>query len=351
MSTSTNIKPTKIIHIGLGRWGSNWARTIVPTVPTVETVAWVDPAEAARAAAQAELGVPADRCFPSIDAALAAVDAEAFVAPVTLPGHAPVIEAAARAGKHVLIEKPFAPSTAEAARLAALAADAGIILHVSQNYRFFPATVTAHRLLAEKTLGEILSVDIEFHRRIEDTHYADVPDILLVDMAIHHWDMLRMLVPAAPRDAAFWTRHPPGSPFAADAAATGMIRFDNGVVATYRGNEASRFAETSWVGNWRIECEGGIVAFTGRFGGPDRSLDGECVTITRTGGDPQDIPLDPITHFGRAGTLDAFALAVQGQPAPTYVATAADNIETIALMTAIVDSSRHDGQPTPVARP
>lgn len=342
--------PTKIIHVGLGKWGSDWAQNIVPTVPTVETVAWVDPSEQARAAAQAELGLPADRCFPSIDAAVAEVDAEGLVAPVTLPAHAPVIEAGAKAGKHVLIEKPFAATAADAARLAALAADAGIILHVSQNYRFFPATVTAHRLLTEKHLGEVLSVDVEFHRQITESHYTDVPDILLVDMAIHHWDMTRMMVPSAPREAAFWTHNPPGSPFQADAAANGMIRFDNGVVVSYRGNEVSRFAETSWTGQWRVECEGGIIAFTGRFGGPDRDLAGECVTITKAGGAPEDYPLDQFPHFGRAGTLNAFALAIQGQPVPEFVATAADNVETIALMTAIVDSSRNGGAPTPVAR-
>ena len=341
--------PTKIVHVGLGSWGSNWAKLIVPTVPAVETVAWVDPSPAARDAAVATLGLPADRCFASLDEALAATDAEAIVAPVTLPAHAPVIEAAAAAGKHVLIEKPFAPTAAEARRLSDLAAGAGIILHVSQNYRFFPATITTHRLLAEGQLGAVLSVDIEFNRRITDTHYADVPDILLVDMSIHHWDMLRMLVPSPPAEAAFWTRNPPGSPFTADAAATGMIRFDNGVVATYRGNEVARYPETSWVGNWRIECENGVIAFTGRFGGRERTLEGEAVSVADPGGEPREVPLEPITHFGRAGTLNAFAAAVQGQPIPAYTATAADNVATIALMTAIVDSSRDGGAPTPVA--
>ncbi len=341
--------PTRIVHVGLGRWGRNWAKIIVPTVPTVETVAWVDTSPDALAAAQAELGLPADRCFSSLEDALARVDADAILAPVILPAHAPVIEAGVRAGKHVLIEKPFAPTLKEATRLTGLAEEAGIILHVSQNYRFFPGAATARRLLSERHLGEVLSVDIEFHRRIETTHYPDVPDILLVDMAIHHWDLLRVLVQTPPREVTFWTRSPAGSPFAADAAGTGMIRFDNGAVATYRGNEASRYPETPWAGHWRVECEDGVIVFSSRLGGPNRPLTGEYVTVTKNDGGPQDYPLDPLPHYGRAGTLNAFALTLQGKTHP-LVSTARDNLGTIALMEAIVRSSKNGGQSTPVAR-
>ncbi len=340
--------PTKIIHVGLGHWGRNWAKAIVPGVPAVEPVAWVDASPETLAAALVELGLPAKRCFTSIDAALAAVDADALLCPVALPAHAAVIEAGARARKHVLIEKPFAPDLKEAVRLAAVAEDAGIILHVSHNYRFFPATATAQRLIAERHFGEVLSVDIEFHRRMETTHYFDVPDILLVDMAIHHWDLLRMLLQTEPHEAAFWTRNPAGSPFAADAAATGMIRFENGVVATYRGNEVSRFPETPWAGQWRIECEGGVIAFSSRLGG--RSLDGERLTVAEIGGEPKDYPLDSLPHYGRAGSLNAFALTVQGNPRSPLVSTAQDNLGTIALMEAIVQSSRNGGRPIAIAR-
>ena len=344
-------KATKIVHVGLGRWGRNWATNIVPTVPTVETVAWVDTAADALTAAQADLNLPRDRCFQSLAEAFSATDAEAVLAPVTLPAHAPVIEAAASAGKHVLVEKPFARSLEEARRLTALAAEAGITLHVSQNYRFFPAALTVHRLLSEKLLGEVLSVDIEFHRHIENSHYADVPDILLVDMAIHHWDLLRVMVPAEPTEATFWSRNPPGSPFKADAAASGMIRFENGVVATYRGNEVSRYPETPWAGRWQIECERGVIAFQSRNVGPDRILNGEWVTVTRPGEAQKDMPVEDVQHFGRAGTLNAFALTLQGQSNSNSIAsTSHDNLGTIALMEAVVSSAHNDGRPTAVKR-
>ena len=33
----------RIIHVGLGGWGGNWARTVVPSVPSVQVVGIVDP--------------------------------------------------------------------------------------------------------------------------------------------------------------------------------------------------------------------------------------------------------------------------------------------------------------------
>ena len=128
-----------------------------------------------------------------------------------------------------------------------------------------------------------------------------------------------------------------------------MIRFANGVVATYRGNEASRYPETPWAGRWQIECEGGVIAFQSRNVGPDRVLNGEWVTMTRYGEAKKDVPVEDVQHFGRAGTLNAFAIALQGQTS-SIASTSHDNLGTIALMEAVVSSAHNDGRPTAVRR-
>ena len=48
---------TKIIQVGLGFWGFDWASTVIPRVPDIEVVAYVDPSEAARTRAATELKV------------------------------------------------------------------------------------------------------------------------------------------------------------------------------------------------------------------------------------------------------------------------------------------------------
>ena len=63
----------------------------------------------------------ADSYFTSLAAAIEAVDAEAVLVTANLPGHVPLALEALRAGKHVLLEKPFAPSLDEARKVVELA--------------------------------------------------------------------------------------------------------------------------------------------------------------------------------------------------------------------------------------
>lgn len=64
----------------------------------------------------------------------------------------------ARAGKHVLCEKPMAMNAAEARKMAVAAAKAGVLLMEAFMYRFHPRTERAVRLLASGAVGEVRSV-------------------------------------------------------------------------------------------------------------------------------------------------------------------------------------------------
>jgi predicted dehydrogenase len=90
-----------------------------------ERVAW----------AQSEYGVP--QGFTSIEAAVAEADWE--VAVVSTPTHVreAAVTALAKAGKHIMVEKPMANSYAEARRLVETCEEAGVTLAVNQ---IFPTT-------------------------------------------------------------------------------------------------------------------------------------------------------------------------------------------------------------------
>jgi len=77
----------RIIQVGLGPWGRNWAKNVVSAVPGVEAVAWVDPSPDARAQAVADLAIPPDRCFDTLEQAAAAVEADAVLGTVALAAH------------------------------------------------------------------------------------------------------------------------------------------------------------------------------------------------------------------------------------------------------------------------
>jgi len=78
--------------------------------------------------------------------------------------HYPLARAALEAGKHVVIDKPFADDARQAAELVRLAEDKGLLLSVYHNRRWDSTTRTAQRLLAEGRLGQVRHAAMHFDR-------------------------------------------------------------------------------------------------------------------------------------------------------------------------------------------
>ncbi|KAK3382544.1 hypothetical protein B0T24DRAFT_601946 [Lasiosphaeria ovina] len=76
--------------------------------------------------------------------------------------HDELVEQALRAGKHVVVEKPFVTSTAAADRMTALAKERGKILTVFHNRRFDSDFLTLDHLLKNDALGEVREAEIHF---------------------------------------------------------------------------------------------------------------------------------------------------------------------------------------------
>ena len=107
-----------------------------------------------RGAARADaLGVP--KGYGSLDDLLS--DDRVRVVHVTSPNdlHLSQAEAALRAGKHVVCEKPLAMTPDESARLVALAAETGLINATNFNIRYYPLNQHVRSLIADGGLGEV----------------------------------------------------------------------------------------------------------------------------------------------------------------------------------------------------
>ncbi len=89
---------------------------------------------------------------------------------VALPNslHAHWSMAAARAGKHVLCEKPLAMNEAEAHEMFAAADRSGVVLLEGFPYMFQPQTLEIERLVAVGAIGEVRSVYAAFGFAIAD---------------------------------------------------------------------------------------------------------------------------------------------------------------------------------------
>ena len=107
-----------------------------------------------RGAARADaIGVAT--AYPSLDDLLA--DDGVQVVHVTSPNdlHVSQTEAALRAGKHVVCEKPLAMTAADSARLVALAAETGLVNATNFNIRFYPLNQHAREVIADDGLGQV----------------------------------------------------------------------------------------------------------------------------------------------------------------------------------------------------
>ncbi|KAL5338027.1 hypothetical protein BJX70DRAFT_408946 [Aspergillus crustosus] len=76
--------------------------------------------------------------------------------------HALFAEAGLRAGKHVIIDKPFARSAVEADHLIALSKEKGLILTCFQNRRWDGDFLTLRHLLSQKALGKITEAELHY---------------------------------------------------------------------------------------------------------------------------------------------------------------------------------------------
>jgi predicted dehydrogenase len=339
----------RLVQAGLGYWGRNWATEILPGAQGVEVVAHVDPDPAALVALRAATGVPPERCFATLEAALAATGADAVLGSLALPAHIPVGRAALEAGLHYIVEKPFAPDLPSGAALVALARRRGRVLMVSQNYRFYPAAIAAAALVRSGRLGRPLSVSIDFRRHApsEGHRYLGIPNPLLADMSIHHFDLLRFVLGREPVAIACRAWNPAGSPFANEAAAFATIEFEGGLMASYRGSWVSPAPRTPWAGLWQMEFEGGAAEWTAK-GERAARLAFDRLAVRAIGGEWETLPLPDLPRHDRAGALAAFVERIASGEPPGF-SSGADNLGTLALTEAAIRSAGAGGAPVSIA--
>jgi predicted dehydrogenase len=346
-----NAQPLRLIQVGVGGFGTSWASDIVPSVPGVELVAAVDPDPEALTRIQTKTPLRAADCFSSLDEALDARDVDAVLVTASLAAHVPSALTALEAGKHVLMEKPFAPSLTEAQRAIAAATQGGLILQISQNYRFMPAVRCVTSLITGGEYGEIDTVYVDF-RRFDNTeppgdhrHYH-FPQPMVVDMAIHHFDLMRLVTGREPVEVYCRSWNPTWSKFDEPAETMAIVRMEGDVMVSYRGSWLSGGPATPWAGEWRMELSGGEITWTSRDGKPADIADE--VLVRPLGGEQESVSLPHVEFLDRAGSLDAFVRAVRTGEEPET--SGRRNLKTLGLTLAAVESSE-TGRPVLIKEP
>jgi predicted dehydrogenase len=145
----------KIGVIGCGYWGPKLARNF-HELPDCE-LAWVADFRPDRLAHVKEL-YPQVRVTQDYREMLAnGVDAAVIATPVST--HHRLALEALRAGKHVLVEKPLAPSVAEAMEIAEMADCQNRVAMVGHTFQYNPAVNTVRDVIASGELGQVYYVN------------------------------------------------------------------------------------------------------------------------------------------------------------------------------------------------
>lgn len=146
--------------IGMGRWGQVLVNSVQGQqgAPIRFVAGSTRSPDKARAWAEQQR----IRMLPDFASVLAEPEVQAVVLATPHAQHAEQVIAAARAGKHVFIEKPFTLDRASAAAAVQACQDAGVVMALGHNRRFLPAVAQMQAMLADGSLGTLLHVDGQF---------------------------------------------------------------------------------------------------------------------------------------------------------------------------------------------
>lgn len=272
----------RTIHVGVATRGAAHLRNMAGD-PRFQPVAGVDVVEAHFDIAAASFGIPRNAFFKSLGEALRAVEADAVVIASPVTFHGEQIEEALRAGKHVMVEKPFTIDLAQAERLVRLADEAGVKLMVTQNMRHQPPIRTLARLIREHAYGRPGYFDHVFHK-VRPTPYNLSPHQQLWQMSVHDLDTIRSLFAEPVRRVTCREVNPPWTRYQTPPCVEALLEFGGGVTGVYLGSSDSKHRRYTL----RVECERAalyVPSYPGRL-------------FVGVGAEERELPSDP-TPEGR----------------------------------------------------
>lgn len=242
------------IILGCGLISSRWIRVLAadPRI-TITALVDADPQAARRLAQRTGLaGLP---WFPSLEAAFTAADAQIVVNLTPADVHARYTRIALEEGRHVFTEKPLALQLDEAQALVLLARSQGLVLAVMSNRgsdaRFLAFCDLVHRLGP----GPYAAGAEVFVRLLAAGFRSQLPYPALQDLAVHAFDQVQQLIPAAP-STLLCTETPLPLPGGHCSTASVTVQFTDGSVFTFHGGFNGLGHQTSADGHWRIDLPG-----------------------------------------------------------------------------------------------
>ncbi len=248
--------------------------------------------------------------------------------------------AAARAGKHVLCEKPLALSVEDAIEMVRACREAGVVMGTNHHLRNAGSHRAMREAIAAGRIGTPLSARV-FHAVYLPPHLQgwriERPAAgggVVLDITVHDADTLRFVLGDDPVEAIAMTQQGGMAHAGLEDAVMGALRFKSGLLAQFHDGFTTKFAGTGF------EVHGTEGSLIGR----DVMTQQPTGTVTlRTASGEQQLTLDTTNLYERA--LGNFHAAIAGKGAPS--ASGEDGIWSLATGLAVLDAAR-SGRATPI---
>lgn len=331
----------KVIQVGSSGWAAGWLEYI-HNDPEAELVALVSRGGPNLEAAKEKWLIPDEVCCTDYDEAL---KREADLVIIALPHkfHIEYARKAVLAGKNVLIEKPFTDNLEEAKEFLKFMEGRKEKAFVSQNYRFRPQLWQMKASFGEEGIGQPAWANVTFRHGVthlknsERTAWQrkdwrkDQTSLLLLEVAIHHFDMLRFVSGSNVKNVYARGWNPQWSDLIGVGSAFILMEFENGFKANYSVTEKSVGFPTGYQADWILQTDKAAVKWEND---EDNKLD---MSVDAEGSLAKDF------YFpgkDRAGVLRNVCGQLKGEKG--CVPTVFDNINSLAVGFAVLKSIEED---------
>lgn len=263
-----------------------------------------------------------------------------------------IVQRALESGRHVLGQKPFAPSAIVASELARAARARGLVLAVNQQLRFDEGIAAAHEMARLGWLGEVTSLTISVDILTTWSSWPwmlELEELEVWNHSIHYHDVVRWFLGEPARIFASAGRTPGQAP-RGETRTTTVYEFDSGARALVAANHENRWGDQR--ATFRLDGSGGAVRGTLGLlydypsGRPD-TLEVRSEVVGTDGWVPYPVTTRWIPD-AFLGPMASLLAAAAGGPEPRT--SAEDNVGTLAVVEAIYRSIRSGTSQVP-ARP
>lgn len=333
-------KKIKFVIVGFGNMGRDWLK-VLRKDKRVKVVGVVDVIDKSLSDGMQILNLGNNAVGKNLKTVIQETKPDAILDTSPPFNHKIVSTTAMKMGCHILGEKPIALSLEEAKQIIKLSISKNRIYMINQNYRWNPIFQIIRKYLQTKKIGKIHTITIHYSQNFnfKDAFRYKMDHPLLVDMSVHHFDLVRALTGSNMKEVYCREYNVKGSKFKNGSTASAIFTLRDGIMFNYIGSWSDLGKNSSFMGVWKISAEKGIITWDG-INAPIVEMSDGIKIITKKLSSKSKLKSDSMESFmfELSETLSRFIEAITMSKQPeTYCG---DNIHTLEMVLGAIESSK-----------